>query len=358
MERFDVASARADEDMRVSNAICKSLLLARGNLHNAIGLAKGALGDQFVGRNVERVFEQATDATLLTKGAIGATAAPTGEGPTTAMMQRTFAASVLAQLPRARRVPFRSSGRSLLVGGAADWVVPGAAIPLVRSEFASLAHDPKTVGAIAVWTNEAADVSNSDSAFVDELTSLLVVAINVKISSSDAPTTSAPAGIANAATAIASSGATAAAISKDIGDAIRIIDSAGYVADAVLASPSAAAFARLLKVADASGETIAGLRIVTGPGVVGITVLASDRVAFSVGEEIVLGASSEGDVEMADDPRADSTTPTPATTNMISLFATNSVALKAIAAVNASVVSASDSNGNKAVVSITGASFD
>ena len=357
--RFDPDRARADEDMRVSGAICKALLLARGNLHNAVAYAQTKMRDQFAGRDAERVFEEATDVTLLTRSAIGATASPVTTSPTSVLMTRMIAASVLAQLPRARRVPFRSTGKALLVGGAAAWVTPGQAIPVARSEFANLAHDPRTVGAIAVYTSASAeDVTGSDTAFADELTALLFEAINTKVTSSDAPTAAAPAGLAFGATAVASSGSTPAAIAKDFSDAVRIIADAGYVADAAFMSPAAATFVRLMKIADASGETIGGLRIITGPGVQGVTLVDSSRIAVSLGDRVVLGVSAEGDLEMSDAPTADSTAPTAAGTNMINLFATNSQALRGLAAVNASVVAASDSGGSLGVVSLTGASYD
>ena len=186
---------------------------------------------------------------------------------------------------------------------------------------------------------------------------MLAEQINAKLSSDDAPTAAAPGGLGYGATVITSTGTTIAQITADCANAIDIIADAGYMPDAWLLSPKAAATVRLLKVADAGGDTLAGLPILSGVGVKGVTLLDSSRIALSLGDRVVLTASGDGDVEMSDAPGADSTVPTAATSNMVSLFATNSVALRAVAAINASIVAEADSNGSKASVSIGGASW-
>src|SRR4030095_12185178 len=112
----------------------------------------------------------------------------------------------------------------------------------------------------------------------------------------------------------------------------------------------AAAFVRLMRVADGNGATVAGLPLITGPGVTGITLVASDRIALSLGDRIVFDASAEGNVEMTTDPENESG-------SIISLFQANARALRGVASINLSVVAPSDTSGSGAVVSVTNAAY-
>ncbi len=315
-----MCNARSDaEETRACGAIAAALIVAKGDTMVASSMARhGPLADALVGRDVEQTFDETCDMKIFTRANVGATVRPDSTAPTAVLMTRALSQSVLGDLPRARRVPFRSSGRALMLGSAAAWVQAGEAIPLVRAEFASLAHSPRFVAAMAVYTKEAADaITNDSEAFAAELTAMLAEQINAKLSSDDAPTAAAPAGLAYGATAISSTGTTIAQITADCANAIDVIADAGYMPDAWLLSPKAAATVRLLKVADAGGDTLAGLPILSGVGVKGVTLLDSSRIALSLGDRVVLGVSAEGDVEMVDNPGADSTVPTPATTNMV-----------------------------------------
>jgi len=60
-----------------------------------------------------------------------------------------------AAVPRMKQVPFNTAvPRQLDAGTAAAWVLPGASIPAVSYFLASVRHEPATIGAITVLSDE------------------------------------------------------------------------------------------------------------------------------------------------------------------------------------------------------------
>lgn len=350
MERFNPQQARELADVAAVNTICRALVLSKGDISLAQRQSRDARTLQGYGADVI-----ASATALITRANVLGELDPSNTSPTSVLMRRALAASVVGQLPNAVKVPFHSSGKGLILAGSASFIEEGHSIPLVAADFFDLAHEQKKVAAIAVFSREASEnVGENDASFSSELTRLLYVAINARFSGNAAASASAPAGVANGSGSVASTGATVSAMQKDFSDAIRIVaDTGGFVPDCWLLSPAAAASVRLLKVADASGETLAGLPILTGVGVVGVTLLASSRIAVSVGDRVALTASAHGDVRMVDtNPAGEVITPT-ASEHTISMFQTNAVAMRAALAANWTVDSPSTS-----VVSVTGCAYD
>ena len=222
----------------------------------------------------------------------------------------------------------------------------------MKSEFDRIVHPLRAVGSIIVATRESiADTPGSEKILRDELVRAAAEAFDAKFASDDAATAVAPAGIAFDATEVASTGATATAIATDLSAMINILADSSLDAPAWLVSPKAHSFLQLLGITNDDGSRFAGFPTYSSASITGVKLLASDRVALSVGDEAALTVSKDGDIEMVDNPSAEAT-------ERVSLFATNSYAMRMLAFANWSIVAPSDSDGSKAVVELTGATWD
>jgi hypothetical protein len=134
-----------------------------------------------------------------------------------------------------------------------------------------------------------------------------------------------------------------------------LLEGSSLAAPLWLLSPKANAYLRLLRMVADNG-TLGGFPVYSSAGINGVTLLASDRVALSLGDAVSIGVSDHGDVEMADDPTHDSVTPTE--TTLVSLWQTDSRAIRATAFANWSLVAPADSNGSHGVATLTGATWD
>lgn len=354
MERFDSAVARRDQDERAAGLMIKAFAYG-GNAGRARAVAQSMRGDLgFSAYDTDEMFDDAEHLSVLAritnKAAVAATAFPIESGPLRYLMGRVAKASVLDRLTRAVRIPFvRSTGVQVL-GVAAAFVGEGQSLPVVRSEFSSLVHPPLAVGALVVATLESIkDTPDSEKLLRDELVRAAGEAIDAKFVSTDAATSIAPAGIAADATTIASTGSTAAAIATDLSAMVDVLAESSLAAPVWLLSAKAHSYLQLLGVTSDDGEQLAGFPVYSSATINGVMLLAGDRVALSVGDEVSLGASDEGDIQMVDNPGESAT--------RISLFQTNSRALKILAFINFTLIAPSDSSGSKGIAVLNGASY-
>lgn len=348
MQRFDATAARRNEDGQAAALLLRAMVV--GGTHPR--LAAKAL--PFNGYDADALFDAASPSALrarVTKAAVAASEFPLEAGPLRYVMSEIRAASVLRLLDRAVRIPFVRSAGVQVLGVTAGFVGEGQSRVVQRSEFTPIAHPLRGVGALVVASAEGVrDQPGAEVLLRNELIRAGAAAIDAKFASADAVSSIAPAGIAENATAVSSTGATAAAVSTDLAAMVDVLADSSLAAPVWLLSPKAHAFLQLLGVTNDAGDRIAGFPVHSSSAISRILLLASDRLALSLSDEVALVASREGDVEMSDDPENEAGT-------RVSLFQTNSVALALNAYANWSLRAPEVTAGSKGVVELTGASY-
>jgi hypothetical protein len=167
-----------------------------------------------------------------------------------------------------------------------------------------------------------------------------------------------PAGIAYGAQSIASTGATA--IAADVRSMVATMVGGGVSLRAGgtwILSAEAYSLLCVLKIVDTNGTTLAGLPIVSNAPAGSLLLIAVDYVSHARADDVRLAASKAGTIEMDDTPTGDAVTPAAATSHIVNLFQEDALALRAVLDINWSVAGPSDSNGNFAVVALTGSTF-
>jgi hypothetical protein len=136
---------------------------------------------------------------------------------------------------------------------------------------------------------------------------------------------------------------------------VDVLAESSLAAPVWLMSSKAHARLQLLRVTNDDGERLAGFPALSSPAVAGLKLLASDRVAISVSDQVGIRVSPHASLEMDDAPTHDSVTPTE--TTLVSMFQTGNIALQLLTFVDWTLVAPSDTNGSKGVVSLNGASY-
>jgi len=304
---------------------------------------------------------------LRQKAAVPGLELGTGPSALTSVARQTYSQTVLGRLEGAQRLPFANSalaGRILGVGAA--WRKEGAAIPVSRVSFDGLALSPYSVGALVVATMEFVDFATSDRSAADTLARLLQDAVRaahdaVFAGSGAAVPGISPPGIAENAVTVASTGATAAAISADVNSMVAaMVDGIGTVRNATwILSAEAFSLLAALKVLDSNVTTLAGLPIVTNAPSGSFLLVDSASLYYAVGDGFVeLSSSTSAMIEMATDPTGHTLVPTAASKQFISLFQEHAISFKASLASSWALDTAhGDTSGNPAVIQLTGATY-
>lgn len=247
-------------------------------------------------------------------------------------------------IPSLRRVPFNISFPTQTSGGEGYWVGEGKAKPLTRFDFERLTLGWAKVANIAVITDELARWSSpsAETLVRDQLAAALVARLDtdfVDPNKALVPDIS-PASITNGVTPIPSSGTDAEAVRTDIKAVMATYLAAHNVpANAVWIMPSMTALSLSLMTGPLGqpefgdvhmgGGTLFRLPVIVSdyvaPGTV-ILVNASDIFLADDGQ-VNVDVSREASLEFSDSPISDSTTPTG--TNLVSLWQTNSVGIRA-----------------------------
>jgi len=251
-------------------------------------------------------------------------------------------------IPSLRRVPFNINIRGQTSGGSGYWVGQGKPKPLTKADFENIYLGFAKVANIAVLTEELLRFSNPSAELLvrDTLAAALIERIDTDFVD---PTKAlvanvSPASITNGVTGIPSSGNTADAVREDVRQAMSAYISANISpTTGVWIMPATIALALSL-MRNALGQkefpeitmlggTFEGLPVIVSEyvptvtaGALVILVNASD-VWLADDGSIVIDASREASLEMLDNPTNDSGVPTP--TTLVSMFQTNSVALRA-----------------------------
>lgn len=326
-------------------AIC--LASAKGNLMQAHEIAKSRFGDN-----------EALNISLKAAVSAGTTTDPTWAAPLVDTYQR-FAGDFIeflrpqtvigrfgqGNIPSLRRVPFNISIAGQTTGGDGYWVGEGQAKPLTKFDYNTINLRWAKVANIAVLTEELLRLSNpSAEALVrDQLAAALIARLDTDFldPAKAAVANVSSASITNGVTPIASSGVDAAAVRADVQKLF-----AGYIAANmtpasgvwVMRSTTALALSMMtnpLGQSEFSGLTMHGGTFWGMPVIVseytpeGVVILANASDIYLADDgQVVIDASREASLEMLDNP-TNASGPTSKQTQLVSMFQTNSVAIRA-----------------------------
>lgn len=322
----------------------KALALSRGNPMQAVEIAKG----MNFGNRVETVLKAAVAAGSTTSADFAALIEP--QKMASEFIDLLRPATIVGKLSL-RNVPQDIRIPKATTGTAASWIGEGKAAPLTNAAFGDMEVGSHKLGAIAVFTEELLRRSEpaAETMVRDMLLESIVNAVDAAfINQANAGIAGVkPASIANGAATAVASGTTAGTVRADV----KAAYGAAVVANQPLSSavwimhPSTALALSMMRHATSGQREFPGIDFVTGGTFEGLPVVIStnvpgDAVAgydviLAVQNEILLAegglaidASREASLEMESAPTHDSKTPTPA--QLVSLWQTGSMAIKAI----------------------------
>jgi HK97 family phage major capsid protein len=253
-------------------------------------------------------------------------------------------------IPQLRRVPFNVRILGQTTKGSGYWVGQGKAKPLTRFNVAPTQLGWAKVANIAVLTEEIVRFSSpSAEALVrDELARAIIERMDIDfIDPAKAEVANvSPASITHGLVPIASSGSTADDIRMDFAKLIaQFIANNQDPSAIVVIMPASLALALSIQVNALGQKEFPGMSM-TGGNLLGIPVIASQYAAFTTGGagnivialnaneifladdgQVAVDMSREASLEMDDAPAATSGVPTPS--QSVSMFQTNSIALRA-----------------------------
>lgn len=252
-------------------------------------------------------------------------------------------------IPSLSRVPFRVALVTQTTGGAGYWVGEGRAKPLTSFDFTRTTLDPLKVANITAVTMELLRDSrpSAEPILRDQLAAALAQRLDIDfVDPANAGTaTIKPASIANGVTPIVSTGTDANGVRKDVAVVLQgFINANNPPTQGVWLMPSSIAMQLGLMMNALGQPEFPGISM-SGGTFFGLPVIASEFMPHdSAGavvelvnaKDIYLGdeggvnvdMSTEASLEMTDTPVGNAITPTGATT-MVSMFQTNSVAIRA-----------------------------
>lgn len=259
------------------------------------------------------------------------------------------------RIPALKRVPFNVKVQSQTSGATANWVGEGKSKPVTKFNTTSATLLFTKVAAIAVITEELARFSRpgAEGLVRDELRKAAVAKIDTSFVDPALAEVSAvnPASITNGLTALTSAGTTAANVQTDIQALIAPFILNGYdVSQLVLLMPNTLALTLSLMQNSLGQDSFKGMTV-TGGVLAGIPVLASqylasgasygnmvvamsaENIALADDGNVAIDVSREASIEMSDAPANEVVTPT-ATAYSVSMFQTNSLAVRAEREIN------------------------
>lgn len=260
----------------------------------------------------------------------------------------------MGNIPSLVRVPFNIRWVGQTTGGTGYWVGQGMPKPLTAFEFSATTLGFTKVAAISVITQELARFSSpsAETLVRDGLRDVLVERLDIDLIDPSVAAVAGvnPASLTNGVTAGSSSGTTADAVRADIQNLIETyIASNQNVAGLVLIMPNTLALVLSFMVNDLGQREFPDMTI-NGGTLLGIPVIASQYAANASGSgnlvvavntkevaladdgQVTVDMSTEASLQMLDNPTNDTVTPT--ATSMVSMWQTNSIALRAERFVN------------------------
>lgn len=248
-------------------------------------------------------------------------------------------------IPSLRRVPFYYPVVTQATGGTAYWVAEGSAKPLTRPTWTRTDLAPLTVAGLAAVTIQALRFSSPDAdrALRDDLTAAVVEAIDsafIDPANSGVPGAK-PAAITNGITGtVASSGSDAAAIRADVRAAMSLFVAANNPLTSgvwVMSGSNALGASMLMNPLGqpeftglgVNGGTFMQLPVIVSEAA-GTTVSLLNAGDIWLADEGGVGVdmSTDASLDMVDNPTGTSTGADPTETTLVSMFQTNSVAIR------------------------------
>lgn len=251
-------------------------------------------------------------------------------------------------IPALRAIPFNVKIKGQNTGGAAYWVGEGKPKPLTQFGFMDVELGFTKIASIAVLTEDLIRFSNPSAERLvrDALADAVIARADEDFidPAKAAVAGVSPASITNGVTAITSSGNDAEAIRNDVralwatfiaannapSNAVYIMSTLTALALSMLQNPLGQSEFEGLTM---NGGTFMGVPVIVSDyvtadtaGSMVILANASDIYLADDGQ-VVIDASREASLQMLDNPTNDSVTPT--ATQMVSMFQTNSVAIRA-----------------------------
>jgi HK97 family phage prohead protease len=255
-------------------------------------------------------------------------------------------------VPALRSVMFNTPLITQTGGGAGYWVGEGKAKPLTSLNFARTTLAPTKVANICALTDESIRYSNpkSDMIVRDSLAAALRERLDIDFidPAKTAVTGVSPASITNGAATVVSSGDDAddirldirslyakfAAANNPVSSGVWIMSSNNAIALAMMTNPLGQSEFPGMSMA---GGTLIGMPVIASDYItkaMNIVVLVNASDIFVADEgDIAIDASREASLEMSDAPAHNSGTPTGAT-SLVSMFQTNTVAIRAERIIN------------------------
>ncbi|EAO9645681.1 phage major capsid protein [Salmonella enterica] len=242
-------------------------------------------------------------------------------------------------IPSLRKVPFNIRIPAQTSGGSANWVGQGKAKPLTKFDFESITFSFAKVAAIAVLTDELIRFSNpaADALVRNALAEAVIARLDTDfISPSKAEVSNvSPASITNGITAVPSTGNP----DDDAAAAFGVFVAANLQPNGAVWLMSSTTALALSMRKNALGQkeypemtllggTFQGLPVIVSQYVGNQLVLVNAPDIYLADDGgVAVDMSREASLEMESDPAGDSITPTG--TELVSMFQTNSVAIRA-----------------------------
>lgn len=323
----------------------KAMALSRGNPMQAAEIAKG----MNYGPRVENVIKAAVAAGTTTSADFTSLIEP--QMMTSEFIDLLRPETIVGKLSQVRIVPSNIKIPRATTGTSASWIGEGKPAPVTNAAFSDLEVGAHKLGGICVFTEDLLRRSEPAAENLVRTDLIATVANAVDVAFIDQANAGIPgvkpASIANAAATAATTGATADKVRLDVKAAKKAAISANQslasgvwimhpvTALSLESMVNAATSVREFPLINAvSGGYFEGLPVVLSTNVPG-TDLAGYDVILAVQQEILVAegglsidASREASLEMDSAPAHDSSTPTAA--QLVSLWQTGSVAIKAI----------------------------
>lgn len=258
-------------------------------------------------------------------------------------------------IPALRRVPFNVRMSRQTSGGAGYWVGQGAPKPLTKFDYDEVTLQWAKVANIAVLTEELVRFSNpsADTLVRQALAEALTERLDIDFvdPAKAAVANVSPASIVNGVTPIVASGTDAAAVRDDVQSIMQTFIAANLTPTNgvwIMSSTNALAISLMQNALGQpsfpgltmTGGTFAGLPVITSEHMASVAESGGSPIILVNASDVFLAddggisidASREASLEMLDNPTNNSSSGT--ATSMVSMFQTNSVALRAERMIN------------------------
>jgi HK97 family phage major capsid protein/HK97 family phage prohead protease len=354
----NVRSGNANLVVRNTQKLEKGIEFARFAM--CLATAKGSLSDAYAIAQNRFPQNEAVVNSLKAAVSAGTTTDPTWAGPLVEyntlvdeFIEFLRPATIIGKfgnngIPGFNRIPFNVHIKGQTSGGAGYWVGQGAAKPLTKFDFNDVYLGWTKVANIAVLTEDLLRFSNpsADTLTRNALAAALIERLDIDFIDPGKAAVSnvSPASITNGVTPITASGTNAAAVRADIARlwAPFINNNISPTTAVYIMSPMTALKLSLMRNTlgqvefpgiTINGGTLDGIPVVTSNYVASdtagslIILVNAEDIFLADDGTVTIDASREASLQMDNAPTMNSTTPTG--TTVVSMFQTNSVALRA-----------------------------